>query len=420
MRVLTVAAATAAAAAAFATGTLAGPVPQLVRVDQATADKFGAKSLDGSVPAYYFAPAVNASTKNRWVLYFKGGGWCIDDESCAARAKSELGSSKGLAATFEFEAGFSSSDCSLNEVFCDANRVILWYTDGGSFTGNAAAPAVVNGDQVWYRGHPNLQAIIESLKTNHGLGEATEVLISGGSAGGLASYLHADEVKAMIGSPALSKYKVAPASGFFLNHTNAVDQIVYGQQMAYIFGIMNSTGGVPLSCRQRVGPGREHECITAAAVWQTMETPIFMMNSAIDSWQMDCIFTSVPVPLNSTGMGCHALPSPWPCVSSYHTCPYSPVVQGMLKYRADFLAAYNSGPTATKPGNGAFVHSCVSHVASQGEAWKQIMINGTSFHEAAQAWWLDDVTAPASKHTHLPCEFKNEAPFQCNPTCGSA
>ena len=38
--------------------------------------------------------------------------------------------------------------------------------------------------------------MLRYLRQEHGLGNASEVLVSGGSAGGLAAYLHADAVRA--------------------------------------------------------------------------------------------------------------------------------------------------------------------------------------------------------------------------------
>ena len=32
----------------------------------------------GTNPAMYFGPANSTADANKWVLYFKGGGWCYD------------------------------------------------------------------------------------------------------------------------------------------------------------------------------------------------------------------------------------------------------------------------------------------------------------------------------------------------------
>ena len=68
------------------------------------------------------------------------------------------------------------------------------------------------------RGKRNLDAMLGFLKETHGLTEAQEVLLSGGSAGGLSTYLHADYVRSQFATEV--KFKAAPISGVI----KAVDQ----------------------------------------------------------------------------------------------------------------------------------------------------------------------------------------------------
>ena len=60
----------------------------------------------------------------------------------------------------------------------------MWYCDGGSFTGDAAEAVVVNGKKIYFRGKRVLDALLDFLALpKYGLSHATEVLVSGGSAG---------------------------------------------------------------------------------------------------------------------------------------------------------------------------------------------------------------------------------------------
>ena len=82
-------------------------LPNASSVDQ------GAVCLDGSPPAIYMAKAnitADPTAGTKWVLYFKGGGWCYDVESCAARGEGLLGSSsrlKELQPAFGYAMGYS-------------------------------------------------------------------------------------------------------------------------------------------------------------------------------------------------------------------------------------------------------------------------------------------------------------------------
>ena len=73
----------------------------LVMLTDAQSSAKGAVCLDGTNPGFYWTKGSGDGAKT-WVLYFKGGGWCYDEEDCAQRAKTSLGSSKYFTKTFAF------------------------------------------------------------------------------------------------------------------------------------------------------------------------------------------------------------------------------------------------------------------------------------------------------------------------------
>ena len=67
---------------------------------------------------------------------------------------------------------------------------------------------------------------------------------------------------------------------------------------------------------------------------------------------------------------------------------------------------------------GAFIESCLEHVAEQSHAmFDKYTIGGLSMRLALQKWWLSDGSEPASAHTYKPCMLSLTAPHQCNPSC---
>lgn len=143
--------------------------------------------------------------------------------SCHDRANKGLGSSRGWNSSGMFNPnvssaggglpnapdnwycchGILSSNSSENPDFHDWNLAFVGYCDGSSFSGNRDLP--LHG--LHYRGRANLDAVLDRLllprRSPHmSLADATEVLISGGSAGGLAVYLHADHIAARLPSSA--------------------------------------------------------------------------------------------------------------------------------------------------------------------------------------------------------------------------
>ena len=74
-----------------------------------------------------------------------------------------------------------------------------------------AQPVVHNGVTLHFKGFSILKAVLDSLMTK-GLNASTEVILTGCSAGGLATYLHADFVKQAI--PQTAKYHAIPDAGY--------------------------------------------------------------------------------------------------------------------------------------------------------------------------------------------------------------
>jgi hypothetical protein len=150
--------------------------------------------------------------------------------------------------------------------------------------------------------------------TKHNLGAgSTTVLLSGCSAGGLATYLHSDAIREWLLqtiSATLTKFRAAPLSGFFLTHNSAVGVPVYREQLVRAFNTHNSSGGVDAGCRSATPAAQQWQCIVANYSFAHTTTPTFVLNSAWDWWQTKCIFaagrvdpTYTPSPqLNSEGM----------------------------------------------------------------------------------------------------------------------
>lgn len=380
----------------------------------------GALCLDGTPGGYYFAPG-SGSGANKWIIFFQGGGWCYSEDDCWGRSKTALGSSKFWGPTMDM-GGITSDDCNNNPTFCNWNRVNLNYCDGNSFSGNRAAPVTVRGEPVYFRGHQILDATLNELASQFGLSKATHVLLSGCSAGGLSTYLHADyvgeQVKAL--APSLVQYGAAPVSGFFLLHATVENKLIYPSQMQVIFNLSNATGGLNQHCIETAPPGLEWRCNFAQYSYAASSSRIFILDSALDSWQTACIFTSEPVsdPHGTSNGNCSAAPGWAPCAQNTENCD-AQHIDPMIHYELSFVGTLEGIFNFRKDGNGAFVYSCHTHCAAVGGLYNSIQINGVSMEQALSAWWNGPATAPAAQNTHLPCTYHGGAtmPRRCNPTC---
>jgi len=160
-----------------------------------------------------------------------------------------------------------------------ANWSAVWlpYCDGNSFSGRRQDVFVWdNGNtsdpnqktSLYFRGSYNLAAALDWLTTNSttSFAAASTVVLTGCSAGGLAAYLHADEVAARV--PPTADYRVAPGSGFFSNAVNAYGEAIYQEQMKGVFYLHNASGGVNQNCiaaQQGACVGRASACASESA-----------------------------------------------------------------------------------------------------------------------------------------------------------
>jgi len=248
----------------------------------------GAACLDGSAPGYYIREASTDWGANRWVLHAQGGGWCYNEQDCADRAGKDLGSSKFWANTTNCYGrcdGILSPDSALNPDFHDWNAVWLGYCDGTSFSGNLST--VHFG--LHYRGRANLDAALDSLLAR-GLSNASNVVFTGGSAGGLATYFHLDHVAKRVRrwAPSVKVVGLGDA-GFFLDHEvyQGHGRHEYTENMTYLYDMAAPV--THAACHDAHKGADAWMCFFAQHIIPHIATPVFIAEGLYDSWQMDNI-----------------------------------------------------------------------------------------------------------------------------------
>ena len=262
---------------------------------------------------------------------------------------------------------------------------------------------MVNGHPVWFRGKRVLDAVLDFLRTDYNLGAATEVLLSGGSAGGLACFLHADHVRAQFADSV--KFKGAPVSGYFLNHATVDGKVSSIQStMQWLLPAMNSTSAAHPACIAATPAGLQWGCLFANESYHRAATPLFPLNSAIDKYQVQSI-----------------LDFDRSCASDeFKRCSLQQIDQ-LNQWEKDFLRDLQDNDGYTRVGNGGFIESCLEHVAAQYSGTvNKYAVGGVTMMQGLVAWWEDPADSPSYNrlHWHLPCELESRfIPHQCNPTC---
>ena len=169
--------------------------------------------------------------------------------------------------------GLLNSDARVNPLSHDWNKVLVSYCDGGSYAGNNATPTTVSFGgqdvQLWFRGRANVQAILDDLRANHGLARASDVLLTGNSAGGLAVYWNADRLAAAL---APARVTAAPDSGFFF--TSAMFE-PWRAALRWVVAQMDALGGLNQNCVGNVtaAGGDPASCAFVEVAAKYIDTP---------------------------------------------------------------------------------------------------------------------------------------------------
>jgi hypothetical protein len=316
-----------------------------------------AVSLDGSPGAIY---VKRGAEPRKWVLLQRGGGWCTSDADCAVRGLSPLGSTKGFPPSLNFDVPDAksefelwpmlSSDAAYNPQFFNWSAVYLPYTDGGSQVGDLDLPVKVGSRTIFYRGARIRRAASAWLLANTELASATDVVVTGGSAGALATFLHADEWRAEL--PGGATVVAVPDSGFFRDWTEpsgSKSNASYHSLMTWVATRMNAS--LPAAC-VRANSADPTRCIFAEHVAPTLATPFFPLQSRYDAYQ-------VVAELGSQN------------------------ASAINEYGAELAAVLLQQLVAAHPTAGVFLDSCYHHT----RFWGNITIDGDVAAQALESWY---------------------------------
>eukprot|EP01065_Artemidia_motanka_P021125 TRINITY_DN2520_c0_g1_i1.p2 TRINITY_DN2520_c0_g1~~TRINITY_DN2520_c0_g1_i1.p2 ORF type:complete len:413 (+),score=152.86 TRINITY_DN2520_c0_g1_i1:59-1240(+) len=346
------------------------------------AESTGAKCLDGSPGAFYFRKG-SGSGANKWYVHHQGGGWCESLDDCLSRSKGTLGSSTTYPQTTVQASGYFSTSPSVNPLMYNWNSVFIRYCDGGSFSGNNASTTSYGGTELHWRGKHIREAVVATLKRDHGLNDATDAVISGCSAGGLATYLHTDQWCAVLPK---AKCVGLPDSGFFLDYqspkvppTPLAQNTIPGNYhtgLAWVYYIQNATAGINADCIDAMHKkGMDgHMCMFAEHTSVYTKTPLFALQSEYDSWQ-----------------AAHVL-APGESVQV--------LGDNITRIMKSNLFAHNAR-------SGAFLDSCEHHCG----AWNSITIDGDLSSVAIKKWY------ESLGRTGAKTLWDQGEPFPCKECC---
>lgn len=233
-------------------------------------------------------------------------------------------------------------------------------------------PPPPNVTALHFRGRAILDAQIQSLLHTRGMSVATDVVVSGCSAGGLATYLHCDRWAAAINQSTHGQAKVVcvPDSGFFLD---AELSPRYQTKMRNVFALHHSSAaGMDADCVS-AHAGEEWRCMFAQWTAPFISTPTFALQSKYDAWQSTFVAGA-----------CKG----WP-PHSCETAAMNALGQNLTTTLQTQLVM-----SPLQAHNGAFLDACQHHCGTGGAGspptgsnWGQTIIGGKSTAVALQNWY---------------------------------
>ncbi|ONM34146.1 Pectin acetylesterase 5 [Zea mays] len=274
--------------------------------------------------------------------------------------------------------------------FYNWNKVKIRYCDGASFSGNVQEE-VKNDTGFFFRGQRIWEAVMAELLSK-GLARAKQAFLTGCSAGGLSTYIHCDDFRALL--PNTPTVKCLADGGFFLDVED-----ISGRR--YMRGFYNDVARLQdvrkifPHCSSDMEPG---QCFFPQEVAKSITTPMFILNPAYDVWQVEHVLSPEGSDRENLWQNCRMDISR--CSSKQLE-----VLQGFRKALLDAINEFKK-----RRDWGMFIDSCFIHCQSmKALAWHSpsaARVNNKTAAEAVGDWFFE-----RREVKEIDCEYP------CNPTC---
>eukprot|EP01147_Barroeca_monosierra_P006562 gene6562-7514_t len=340
-----------------------------------------ARCMDGSQAGYYIRPGSDVNS-TRFVINLQGGGECADEKSCKAKLKTSLGSSNYFPRTVSSFGQYQDFDCNHNELLCGWTMVYIPYCSQDLHSGQIANPSPATWG-LYFSGAFIVQTVLAELTRHFELSKATEVVLSGQSAGGIGIWYHLDMLSELLPN---ARVVGAPIAGFYfpaypyegINHTTSTLADFRPQAWPGHFTLWNSS--VDASCKLAF-QSKPWLCMLANVSYDYISTPVFISEAQTDQVVI-LAHDSIP--------------------PTYVRAP--PEMRYIEKWKENMTQALQR-PALSKR-DGVFSPACFIHTDF---SWSQPTIKGYSFITAFNIWFT----------TRCAVNLQDTCGVMCNPTCPS-
>jgi O-palmitoleoyl-L-serine hydrolase len=162
------------------------------------------------------------------------------------------------------------------------NRVFLPYCDGSVHVGSRLSPVEYKNTSLYFRGSNNTLAHFAFLNDKYSLFSATNITITGTSAGGVASFLWSNFVY----EQAVNKegVLVVPDSGtMILDFPNLYNNKTLVDYTIETYKLVLAETTIPLTECAKKYPSQV-ECFQSGNLYEFIKPRLFVLQSQYDSW----------------------------------------------------------------------------------------------------------------------------------------
>jgi len=233
------------------------------------------------------------------------------------------------------------------------------------FGGNNDTISYGDGHPLYFRGFKNRVAYVSDLTMHHGLSSATDVIVGGCSAGGVATHLQLDWWRDSL--PKGSTVKGLPDSGFIMDYTSTAPGRNVHTIWIWLYKQMKFESDPDCVAAHSEDP---ELCVFPPYAAPYVTTPMFPLQSQYDAWQLDNVLGTKDT--NAVNQFGQALETTFKATVLKHST------------------------------NGCFLDSCVHHCGS----WNAIVIDNKDSGQALKDWY------EGQNGQHI-----QGRPYPCNPCC---
>lgn len=256
----------------------------------------GAKCLDGSNYRFQLMKG-SGNGQDKFLLSFDGGGWCGSEakltsttiEACRKRALSFVGK-KALPFAFTVSRvqQIFSSKKEYNPEFYNWNKVVIKYCDGFGHQSNN------DNYGLHFRGLNNTLGVIDYLKKNLNFKQAESVIVSGFSAGGLASLVWGNYIDAQTDKK--DNTYIIPDSGVFYDLTAKDGNHYLNKIMKELIKYSGDNSKLLKTFCKIQNEDELYKCFLPESIFENIKLPILLVQNLYDTavvgslYREDCLF----------------------------------------------------------------------------------------------------------------------------------